>query len=412
MNMRTYVYVSSWKKSSSDFGLSCYQFNSQTGELQFVEKVEKDVVFNVTCFDERRSLLYAVEEEENLPGVRGGGGGGRVFVFKVNPDTGTLTKVCCKETWCSSPAYLTLDATGEFLMVANHGSKAVVTKVGQDPFGNYYPIVEHDDSTVELFSVNEDGTIDRLLDVVKHVGSGPEKRQVIAHPHSTVMSPSGKLFAVCDKGNDTVRMYKIDREKGKLILPKHIYKHKEATLPRYCVFHPEKPWFYHNNENTTDFNAFTYDEDGFLSELCTCDTMPDDQQMKEKVLEQQDLSMDREGRYIYDIVRGPNVVAVLEVNQEDGSVKAIQYQPIPGKWPRGCTISPNGKFLLVCSLGSEQIIVYAIGADGRLTETGNVYPNAAAAYATFASFKSNEGMSPQKTDSASLCWGLGPLDLV
>lgn len=383
MSKNTFVYVSSWKKSSTDFGLSAYRFDTKTGELQFIEKIESDVVFNVTCFDQSRNLLYALEEDDDLPGVRGGGGGGRIFVFKIDPESGRLSKICCKETWCASPAYLTLDSTGKFLLVANHGGKAAVTKIGQDAAGNYYPIVEHDDSTVELFSVNEDGTIDRLLDVVKHSGSGPERRQVIAHPHSVVMSPSGELFAVCDKGNDTVRMYKLDREKGTLILPAHVYTHKPATLPRYCLFHPEKPWFYHNNENTADFSAFVYDEEGSLKELCTCSTMPEDQQMKEKILEQQGMTMNREGTFIYDIVRGPNVIAVLKVNQEDGTVEAVQHQPIPGKWPRGCTLSPDGRFLLVCGLGDEQIIMYAVGEDGLLSETGNVYPNAAAAYATF-----------------------------
>lgn len=386
MSGKTYAYISSWKTGATEFGLSAYEFDVQTGELRFIHKTEPEVAFNVTCVDPHRNLLYALEESGDLPGVRGGGGGGRVFGFKIDPATGMLTKICCKETWCSSPAFLTLDATGEFLIVANHGSKAAVTKIGQDAFGNYYPIVEHDDSTVELFAVREDGTVDRLLDVVKHTGNGPEKRQVIARPHSAVMSPSGELFAVCDKGNDTVRMYKIDREKEKFILPQHVYKHSGGTLPRYCVFHPHKPWFYHNNENTADFSAFSYTEDGLLTELCTCSTLPDTCEMKDRILEQQGLAIDREGRYIYDIVRGPNVVAVLEVDQEDGSVRPVQHQSVPGAWPRSCAISPDGRFLLVSSLGSGQVFVYAIGADGRLSETGKEYSVSAAAYIVFCEF--------------------------
>ncbi len=338
MGKNTYVYVSSGRTSSTDFGLSGYNFDPTTGELRFIEKTETDVIFNATYFDRRRALLYALEENMNLPGIRGGGGGGRVFVFKVDAATGKLTKVCSKETWSANPAYLTLDATGEYLVVANHGSKSAVTKIGQDAYGNYYPIIEHDDATVELFSVNEDGTIDRLLDVIKHPGSGPEKRQVIAHPHSAVMSPSGRLFAVCDKGNDTVRMYKIDREKKKFVLPTQIYKHPGATLPRYCVFHPDKPWFYHNNENTTYLSAFTYDEDGYLTELGSCNVLPESYEMREQVLEQQGLVMSRDGRYIYDIIRGPNVVAVMEVDQGNGTVKLQTKRNFPSgeiAHPRG-----------------------------------------------------------------------------
>lgn len=388
MRGKTFVYISSWAKSSDgsgDFGLRGYEFNRETGELRLLETVEGNHLFNVTCFDRRRGILYALNEENELPGLRAGGGG-RVFAFRIDPGKGTLTKISCKETWCPSPSYLALDKTGKFVIVSNHGSKAAVTKIGQDPFGNYYPVVEHDDVAVELFSVCDDGRIDRLLDVVKHRGSGPEKRQVIARPHSVVMSPSGRLFAVCDKGNDTVRMYGLDEERGKLLPPGHIYRHTPGTLPRYCVFHPEKPWFYHNNENCTNFHAFRYEEDGFLQEMGTCGVVPADAEMRETPLEQQGLAIDRTGRYIYNITRGPNIVTVLEVNQQDGSIRPVQHQPIPGKWPRGCAISPDGRFLLVCCRDSEEIVEFSIGADGLLCGGSSKYCNRAAAYAVFCEF--------------------------
>lgn len=382
MKKQAYLYVSSYKTSSSEFGLSGYLFNEENGELEFIETVEKETPFNVTHFDSKRGLLYALVEDENLPGLRGGGGG-RIFVFRIDPVSGKLTKICVKETWCSNPSYLTLDQTSSYLVVSNHGSKSAVTKIGEDPYGNYYPMVEYDDAAVELFSVNEDGTVDKLLDVAKHSGCGPEKRQVFAHPHSAVMSPCGSLFAVCDKGNDTVRMYRIDREKNKFIQPEHIYKHSPASLPRYCLFHPNKPWFYHNNENNAVFYAFRYQKNGLLRPNGECSAMPEGAAMKESILEQQGLVMDHRGRFIYDVVRGPNLVAAFEVDQENGSVKPIQYRPVDGVWPRGCAISPNGRFLLVCCLGDEKIIEYAIAPEGSLQETGREYFNAGAAYMSF-----------------------------
>lgn len=382
MRKKTFVYVSGWKKSTSDFGLSGYLFEPETGKLGFIEKVKADIIFNVTCFDPKRGLLYALEEVDDLPGLRGGGGG-RVFVFRIDPDTGKLTEIDCRETWCASPCYLTLDQSGEFLIVSHHGGNSAVTKIGEDAFGNYFLKVERDDAAVELFSVNKDGSLGKLLDVDKRYGSGPEKRQAHARPHSAVMSPDGKLFAVCDKGADTVYMYKLDRTAGKLIRPRHTYIHAPATLPRYCVFHPKKPWFYHNCENAMSFYAFTYDADGLLQENGVCSVLPDGAEPQEKVHEQQGLIIDHAGRYIYDIVRGPNVVAVLEIDQQNGSPTVVQYQPISGKWPRGCALSPDGRFLLVCCLGSEKVVEFAVGGDGRLSGTGREYPNAGAAYVTF-----------------------------
>lgn len=376
---KTFVYISSWKKTTTDLGLSVYEFDSETGELKFIEKVENDTSFNVTYYDKKRGLLYALDESADLPGVSGGGGGGRIFTFKIDPDDGKLIKVVCTPTWCSNPAFMTKDKSEKYMIIAHHGSKGSATKLVQDAFGDYHVEVLHDDTAVELFSMNDDGTPNKLLDVAKHDVNG----QGGAHPHSAVMSPSGKLFAVCDKGNDTVRMYGLDAEKGKLIRPTHIVQHARGTLPRYCVFHPEKPWFYHNNEKCMDLHAYTYTEDGFLQLINTASAAPENGEAKEKIHEQQGLVIDAAGKYIYDISRGPNVVAVFEINQSDGSVKAIQYQSINGKWPRGCALSPDGRFLLVCCLGSEKVVVYAIGEDGRLTETGLEYSNAAAAYAIF-----------------------------
>ena len=117
--------------------------------------------------------------------------------------------------------------------------------------------------------------------------------------------------------------------------------------------------------------------------LNRADSVPQNAQMQEAVCEQQGLTIDAAGKYIYDIVRGPNVVTVLEIEPGTGEVKPVQHQPIDGKWPRGCALSPDGRFLVVCCLGSDKIVVFAVGENGRLTPTGYEYPNAAAAYATF-----------------------------
>lgn len=382
---KTFVYISSWKRKSGGCGLHGYAFDPATGAMEPVEAAERDAEFNVLHFDSRRGVLYALEETADLPGLRGGGGG-RVFVFRVEPDSGRLTRIGCTETWCANPCYLTLDRSGRYLMVAHHGTKAAVTRLGRDARGNYYPLVLRDDAAVELFSVKEDGTLGRLLDAVRHEGEGPEKRQVHAQPHSAVMSPSGRLFAVCDKGCDTVGMYRIDRERDRLIPPAHVYRHAPGTLPRYCVFHPEKPWFFHNAENSAQLSAFIYTEDGLLEPIGAYSVLPEDGGAPAPGCEQQGLAISPDGRYLYDVVRGPGLVTVLAVNPADGSLKAVQHQPVPDGWPRGCTLSPDGKFLLVCCYESGKVLAYAVGADGRLAETGNGCVCTAAAYAAFCCF--------------------------
>lgn len=370
MSKKTFVYIGSWyfQKETGDYGLSGYEFNPETGAMQFLAVTEPGVLFDFTYFDKARGLLYALAESTDVPELHGGSG--RIFVFQIDPDTGALTQIDCAETWCPAPCHMSLDEKGRFLVVAHHSSHASLVKIEQDAGGNYYPVVEWADSAVELFSVNKDGTIGRLLDVSKHTGTGPEKRQTHPHPHSAVRSPSGKLYAVCDKGNDTVRMYRIDEENGKLIRPSHIYQHTPGKLPRHCVFHPEKLWFYHNNENSPDLDAFTYTEDGLLQAIGTYSVLPEGSETPKSGLGQQGLVIDQCGKYIYAVVHDPNFVTVFSVDQNDGTLKAIQHQSVGALVLRGCALSPDGRFLLVGSMTGGKVLTFAIGADGLLHETG------------------------------------------
>ncbi|KAI0123961.1 Lactonase, 7-bladed beta-propeller-domain-containing protein [Xylariales sp. AK1849] len=57
----------------------------------------------------------------------------------------------------------------------------------------------------------------QVLQKIKFTGSGPNKsRQTAAHPHSTIIDPSGKYLLVPDLGSDLVRIFSIDATSGNL----------------------------------------------------------------------------------------------------------------------------------------------------------------------------------------------------
>ncbi len=381
----SFIYASSWTHGHGEAGIGLFKLDNDSGELTFLGKEAKNADFNVSCYDRERGIFYALNETSSLPGLRAGGGG-RIFVFRADPDTGHLTRLGCTPTWGCNPAYLAIDSERKYMVVANHATRNTVTKVKKDAFGKYYPVVEYDDSTVELFAMNEDGTVGELLDVVYHYGSGPEKRQTNAHPHSCPVSPSGKLFAVCDKGNDTLSFYSIDREKNKLVLTGNVFHHGPGTLPRYAVYHPALPYLYENNEASMDVHAFRYSEEGRLELIGAYSSLPQGHKVGENkgnVYEQQGLVMHPNGRYIYDAVRGPETIAVFEIDESSGALRQIQSLAVEGSWPRGLAISPDGRFMLLCCVDSSDIAVYKVGEDGCLAQTPYSCFFDCAAYATF-----------------------------
>ncbi len=68
----------------------------------------------------------------------------------------------------------------------------------------------------------------------------------------------------------------------------------------------------------------------------------------------------------------------------NGMLKRIQTIELAASWPRGCAISPDGRFILVPCLYSDEILTLAIAKDGTLTKVSSIAQNAAANLAFFA----------------------------
>ena len=376
-----YLFVSGWMREPGPGGITQYRFYPDTGEIQKIRTILEDTCFNVSCLDETNDILYALSEVPDLSSLRFGGGG-CVYAFHLDRETGDVKKTDVQPLYCANPCNLALDAGGNYMMVTGHGTRNYVTKLEKDAFGRYSPVVLMDDTPVMLLSINPDGSVGSILDVDKHTGSGPTGKQLTARPHSATRSPSGKLFAVCDKGNDHIYMYRIDREKNKLVLCSEPAAVPPGTEPRYCVFHPTLPLLYLNTENSTQLYAYRYTEDGQLSFLSTYEALEVQPSGKGKV-EQQGLCMHPSGQYLYDVVHGPNQIAVFRIDQTDGSLTLIQNQAVDHDWPRGAAISPNGKFLAVACVRGQKAVTFQIGDNGMLTPTGFACDQPNAAYATF-----------------------------
>lgn len=383
MSKKTFAYVSSWSHGERASGLSLYSYDEETGGFTFIKQIDDKTEFAVSTVDRERNILYIVDESGNLPELRTGGGG-RVFAFRIDPETGDLEQISCVPTWCPNPSYVSMDKTGKYLVVSNHAGRATVTKLIRDGFGKMRGCVEFDDSVVDLFEINEDGSIGDLLDAAKHEGSGPDpKFQMNPHPHCAVMSPCGTFFTVCDKGNDGVYMYTIDREKGRLVLTNAPYACEPGSRPRFAAYHPTKPYLYHNNEAGGVVSAYRYDEKGSLDRIGVYDIRTEENAGVPGRWEQQDFRMDSKGEYLYSLTVAPSGVAVCKVDQNDGSLKTVQNLLLNEERPRGCALSPDGKFLTVACLGSNHLVTLSVGEDGLLTETGTVTDHDSAAFITF-----------------------------
>lgn len=388
---KTYVYISRWPEFVGEPGIALLEFNLENGDMKFLENLEEYLQFNCTCLDKENNILY-INNEVGMNPDYFKGGGGLIYAYRINPENGRLKQISRVPSCCPCPSYLSMDPTGKYLVCANHSGYYAVTKAVQKEDGTWGMEIIYDDATVNLFELERDGRIGKLVDVAKHTGINP-LFLLHAHPHSAVWDPSGKFFATCDKGEDSVHMYRIDYENKKLVQMGEPYQDEEGSAPRYCAFHPTKPFFFNNHEGNTTITSYRYNDKAELEKIGSVNCIPDDMKMPKATgfkpgekPAQQAMVMSADGKYIYDVLNGKGLdgVSVFEINQDDGTLKLIQYLPVNGVWARGIGIAPDGRHLIiVCMDDDGGVMSFKIGDDGKLTPTGARLSIPGAAYVTF-----------------------------
>lgn len=379
-----YLYMSLWGEHGGAPGLALFSFDTESGAISLIRKLDDSRSFGPSVIDTEKNIFYVCNETNLEPEL--GYDSGRIYGFRIDPDTGYLTELFHQETYCPFPDYIGFSADKKYMIVPHHSHARSITNIEKDASGKYVPVVRYMDSAVDLFTMKDDGTIDSLVDVRKHTFSQKttdyEGRVTIPHPHCAVCSPSGKLFAICDKGDCHLYLYEIDREANELKLLSKTMTDVPLSEPRYCVFHPTKPYLYVNHEHSGHgrmmVSAFRYDEDGNVTFISKVDCLP----QGETANCGQGFCMSPDGKYIYNQLSGYNAIAVLKVNQEDGSIQLKQHAMIEGAKPRNCNLSPDGRFLITACLSGE-IAIYAVGDDGCLTLTSHKEFMEGSAYINF-----------------------------
>jgi 6-phosphogluconolactonase (cycloisomerase 2 family) len=374
-DLTTFVYIGNWDryKSPTGNGFGICSYDVDTGNLTLLKSVFPNITVGAACRHPHRDILYCTDEYDTLPG-NFLGGGGQVYALAIDPETGDLTEVNHCPSFGSLPSSLTVDAHGDYLLVTHHTDRVPVTKIVSETSGKFQITLEYDDATTVLFPLRQDGSIGEPYDVYKHSGSGgPLPRQTHPQLHSVKMVPSGNLFVVCDKGNDECVLFGINRNTQKLDLLGSGFKSIPGSSPRYTAFHPTRPYMFVNHETKAIVSSVRYNDDGQIDLICTVDALPqdigDDLNMK-----QSDIVIHPSGKHLYSMVRGIHAISIFDVNGKTGEITRNHTVTLDGTGPRGCAISPDGRFMLIAMLTSHDVRVWTIANDGSLSPTGITVP--------------------------------------
>jgi 6-phosphogluconolactonase len=323
-------------------GFSVAQFDSETGMLSLPRFLIEADAPGYFVLDSTGRHLYATVSENTF----GGQPTGAVSAYAVDPATAQLTLLNQVPSSSANPAYVSLDATGRTLFVANYTG-----------------------ATVAAFAIKPDGSIGDRTAFVQFTGHGADPvRQSQPHPHSIRVDPSNHFVLVPDLGLDQVHIYRYDAATGALTPNDPPFAQMPPVSgPRHMVFSGDGRFAYLLSEIANTITVFAWDAtSGTLNELQRISTLPAGFKGLDTAAE---VRLDSRGRFLYASNRGANTLAVFAVDAANGRLTLVQQVSTQGRSPRNFEFDPTGRWLIVANHDSESVVVFAIdSATGKLTE--------------------------------------------
>ncbi len=336
-------------------GISVYHMDPSSGALTHVRTVADVVNPSFLAIAPSQRSLYAVNETERHDGLPGGG----ASAFALDADAGRLTPLNQQPTHGTLPAYLTMDPSGRYLLVANYGS------------GN-----------VAVYPIGEGGILDAMSDLVRTTGSGPNTaRQAGPHAHMITFDPSNRFALLVNLGIDKTLVYRLDTATGKLhahdivtddgVTEQSCGQAAPGAGPRHIAFHPTNRYAYVINELSSTIDAFAWDATrGTLAHRQTISLRPANFTGTSSGAE---IVVHPSGRFLYGSVREYNGIAIFAIDAASGKLTALGHEATQGENPRSITLDPLGVFLLVANQDSDNVVTFRIDqSTGALTATGAI----------------------------------------
>ena len=313
------AYVGTYTSKTTSKGIYAYHFDAEKGQLSPLGAPTESADPSFVAVHPNGKYLYAVNEIGNF----NGGTGGAVSAFAIDAKTGALKFLNQVPTRGAGPCHVSLDKTGNYVLVANY-----------------------DGGSIASFPVHDDGTLGTVSGFVQHSGSGPDKeRQEGPHAHWIGTSPDNRFALAADLGLDQILVYGFDSSKG-LFTPllSGFAKVKPGAGPRHLTFSPNGKFAYVLSEMDSSVTVFSYQtKTGGLTFLQNLSTLPQDFSGPKQAAE---IAVHPSGKFLYTSNRGHDSIAVFAIDEKKGTLKSLGQVLTGGKTPRHFAIDPTGTYLL------------------------------------------------------------------
>ncbi len=353
---RVRAYVGSYTGASGNGeGIYLFDFDPHSGALTNRKLAARTPSPSWVVVHPSRNFLYAVNEVADFHGASGS-----VSAFAINENTGALTPINTVNSEGAGPAHLSLDATGNFALVANYGGGSIAV-LPILPTGALGSAVDVRRDQGELGS--------------EHASSAPAGSFAVSghdapHAHMIAVSPNNRFVLATDLGQDRIYIYGFDAATGKLSKPGHApyVALPSGDGPRHFAFHPNGRWLYSIQEEASTVVFFLYDPStGALHAEQTVSALPSGfagTSFASEVL------VTPNGKILYAANRLHDSIAVFSIDGS-GRLELTGETATGGDYPVQCRIDPTDRFFFVCNRRSDAITSFRMDpSSGALASTG------------------------------------------
>jgi 6-phosphogluconolactonase len=286
-------------------------------------------------------VLYVVNETTTYEGAPSGA----VRALAIDRATGALTPLgAVRPTGGGAPCYVSVDAGGRMLLVANY--------VG---------------GSVAAFPLDAAGAIGARSYLDQHAGRGPQAdRQEGPHAHSVLPDPSDRWAVSADLGIDRVTVHALDAAAGTLA-PVHVAALRPGMGPRHLAFHPGGRLLYVVGELDLTLATLAFDPArGTLTEVATVPLLASAAPAGSTAA---DVHVHPSGGALWVSVRGDDSLAHFALDAA-GRATRVGRVASGGRTPRNFALAPGGARLWAANQRSDVVVAFAVAADGGLAATG------------------------------------------
>lgn len=321
--------------------IGTYSTGESKGLYTFTLDTENRTISNTTIAAELVKPTYVAisEDNKNLYSLIKEGESSGVASYSIDPQTGALTLINTQVSEGVPACHISLNRNNSTVITANYHRSIVET----------YPVIN--------------GELQPVSSVVQHEGSGPHERQEKAHAHFAGLTPDEEYVVTIDLGADQINTFS---SKENALSKVHTLSTRPGSGPRHIVFHPNSKFAYIMTELSNEVIVLAYNaKDGSFNEIQYISTLPtgftDNAQGSA-------IHISSDGRFIYAGNRGPDDIAVFNVNDTTGELTLVEHIPTEGNWPRDFALDPTEKFLVASNQESDNLTLYARDVEtGKLT---------------------------------------------